>query len=145
MQLRSRPSSTRQLFRDAILRSRGKTAPVQSDVIGIPSVIVIDHVLPSRTEAEIEATSPTTLIIRRKAVAAKMAAKVLERPTARSRSGSSILKVLNIICSTMISIILMLIGKCIFEPYKVSFSHPFLIHYGSLPTPTTADKMLSSN
>ena len=93
------------MFRDAILRSRRKTAAVLTDVIGIPTVIVIDHVLPSRTVAEIAATIPTTLITRRRAVAAKMAAKILEIPTtARSRSGSSFLKVLNNICSAMLAL-----------------------------------------
>ena len=77
--------------------------PVQTDVVAITTVIVIDHVLPSGTKAEIvEVTVPATLVTgqRRKAVAAKMAAKVPASPTIRSRSGSSFfLKVLNDICS----------------------------------------------
>ena len=73
--------------------------PVQTDVVAITTVIVIDHVLPSGTKAEIvEVTVPATLVTgqRRKAVAAKVPAS----PTIRSRSGSSFfLKVLNDICS----------------------------------------------
>ena len=49
--------------------------------------------------------SHNSLITRRRAVAAKMAAKILEIPTtARSRSGSSFLKVLNNICSAMLAL-----------------------------------------
>ena len=94
MQLRSHPSSARQFFQEDILRSRRRIAPVLTDVVGITTVIVIDHDLLSGTEAEIEALIPAILTTRRRVVAAKMAAKVPASPTERSKSGSSLLKVL---------------------------------------------------
>ena len=81
-------------------------------MVGITTVIVIDHDLLSGTEAEIEARVLVILSTRRRAVAAKTAAKVPESLTERSRSGFSFLKVLNNASSIMIGIFLVQIwGK----------------------------------